>query len=397
MENTRTILHLDLDAFFCAVEEQRDPRLSGIPFAVGGRPEGRGVVSSCSYAARVFGVHSAMPMAQAVKICPGLVVVSPHFSAYREASQKVMAKLQGISSLLEQISIDEAFLDISRNPTSVGTLAVQVQECIRKDLDLPNSLGIARNKLVAKIATEVGKHNALKGSPPNAITIVPSGTEMKFLAPLPVKMLWGVGPKTAARLAEIQVTTIGDLASTPEIDLVQRFGKNGYDLSQRARGIDNRPITTEHEAKSISQEVTFPKDVQDSAVLIQTLESHSQNIAHQLQKQGLTARTIKIKLRWPDFTTLTRQITLGQSTNDGDIIIKHVLELFANLWSHGRAVRLLGVGTSGFDSPHRQIGLWDVDWESERKIQDLLTEVHQKFGEDLLTRGIPPDPRQKKS
>ena len=397
MENTCTILHLDLDAFFCAVEEQRDPRLSGIPFAVGGRPEGRGVVSSCSYAARVFGVHSAMPMAQAVKICPGLVVVSPHFSAYREASQKVMAKLQGISSLLEQISIDEAFLDISRNPTSVGTLAVQVQECIRKDLDLPNSLGIARNKLVAKIATEVGKHNALKGSPPNAITIVPSGTEMKFLAPLPVKMLWGVGPKTAARLAEIQVTTIGDLASTPEIDLVQRFGKNGYDLSQRARGIDNRPITTEHETKSISQEVTFPKDVQDSAVLIQTLESHSQNIAHQLQKQGLTARTIKIKLRWPDFTTLTRQITLGQSTNDGDIIIKHVLELFANLWSHGRAVRLLGVGTSGFDSPHRQIGLWDVDWESERKIQDLFTEVHQKFGEDLLTRGIPPDPRQKKS
>ena len=397
MENTCTILHLDLDAFFCAVEEQRDPRLSGIPFAVGGRPEGRGVVSSCSYAARVFGVHSAMPMAQAVKICPGLVVVSPHFSAYREASQKVMAILQGISSLLEQISIDEAFLDISRNPTSVGTLAVQVQECIRKDLDLPNSLGIARNKLVAKIATEVGKHNALKGSPPNAITIVPSGTEMKFLAPLPVKMLWGVGPKNAARLAEIQVTTIGDLARTPEIDLVQRFGKNGYDLSQRARGIDNRPITTEHETKSISQEVTFPKDVQDSAVLIQTLESHSQNIAHQLQKQGLTARTIKIKLRWPDFTTLTRQITLGQSTNDGDIIIKHVLELFANLWSHGRAVRLLGVGTSGFDSPHRQIGLWDVDWESERKIQDLFTEVHQKFGEDLLTRGIPPDPRQKKS
>jgi DNA polymerase-4 len=224
--------------------------------------------------------------------------------------------------------------------------------------------------------------------PPNAITIVPPGSESDFLAPLPVEMLWGVGPKTAAKLAGIGVKFIGELAQRSNIELIKLYGKNGYDLGQRARGIDNRPIITEHEAKSISQEVTYARDIRDEAKLHETLSKHSQHIAQQLQKQGLTARTVKLKLRWPDFATLTRQTTLSQPTTSGDVIAQAALELFKNVWVQGKAVRLLGVGVSGLDSPPTQIGLWDIDWEKEYKIQDLLAEVHDRYGQDALRRGV---------
>jgi DNA polymerase-4 len=388
MSASRRIIHLDLDAFFCAVEEQLNPTLRGVPFAVGGRPEDRGVVSSCSYPARAFGVHSAMPMRQAVKACADLVIVSSHFHDYREASRKVMKRLTSLTDLVEQISIDEAFLDVTEVPGPIEDLARQLQNGINQDFGLPNSLGVATNKLVAKIATDVGKRGSTKGTPPNAITIVPPGTEADFLAALPVEMLWGVGPKTAAKLAEIGVKLIGELAQIPDIELIRRYGKNGYDLGQRAKGIDNSPITTEHETKSISQEVTYARDVRDETRLHQTLNRQSEFIAQQLQKQGLTARTVKLKLRWPNFTTLTRQTTLRQPTTDGNTIAQAALELFKSVWAGGRAVRLLGVGVSGLDSPPKQIGLWDVDWEKEYKIQDLLAEVHDRFGEDALRRGV---------
>jgi DNA polymerase-4 len=387
MSKNRWIIHLDLDAFYCAVEEQLNPNLRGIPFAVGGRPEGRGVVASCSYAARAYGIRSAMPMARAVKICPDLVVVSSHFPAYREASHNVMKRLRDLTPLVEQISIDEAFLDVTDIPGPVERKARDLRDGIRKELGLPNSLGAATNKLVAKIATNVGKMESKKGTPPNAITIVPPGTEAKFLAPLPVEMLWGVGPKTAEKLAEMNVQKIGELAQLPEINLMRRFGKNGYDLVQRAKGIDNRPISTEHEAKSISQEVTFARDVRDEAKLQGTLENQSHHVARQLGKQGLTARTVKIKLRWPDFTTLTRQTTFSQPTDDGEVVAKAALKMFKDLWAPGRAVRLLGVGVSGLDAPPKQIGLWDEDWQKEQKIQDILAEVHERFGNDALRRG----------
>jgi DNA polymerase-4 len=388
MAETRNIIHLDLDAFFCAVEEQRGPHLLGTPFAVGGKPEGRGVVSSCSYAARVFGVRSAMPMAHAVRLCPDIKIVSPHYQAYQDASRAVMKILRGYTHLVEQISIDEAFLDVTDIPRPASELARELQGTIIDKLGLPNSLGVAGNKLVAKIATDYGKKNAEKGVPPNSITIVPYGKEAEFLAPMPVEMLWGVGPKTAAKLNDIGVQTIGDLARQSEVDLIRRFGKSGYELAQRAKGIDNSPIVTEHEAKSISQEVTYPQDIRDEKRLVETIEKQSGHIARQLQKGGLTARTVKIKVRWPDFTTLTRQTTLVQPTDDSSVIADTALKLFKAVWVHPKAVRLLGVGVSGLDSPPRQIGLWDRDWEKERKIQDLLAHVHEKFGEDSLSRGI---------
>ena len=227
----RKIIHLDLDAFYCAVEEQRDPSLSGKPFAVGGRPEERGVVSSCSYAARRIGVRSAMPMARALKLCPKLRIVSPHYHAYEQTSQRVMQYLHQCTPLVEQISIDEAFLDVSELPESAENLARQLQADIRKNLNLPCSIGVATNKLVAKIATDAGKAAAQSGAAPNAITIVPPGHEQEFLAPLPVQALWGVGPKTAQRLAELGVLTIGELASYPSAELVRLFGKSGHQLS----------------------------------------------------------------------------------------------------------------------------------------------------------------------
>jgi len=329
-----------------------------------------------------------MPMARALKVCPELMVVSSHFREYHEASRKVMQILRGLTDLVEQISIDEAFLDVTDLSRSAEDLARELQTEILQTLGLPNSLGVAGNKLVAKIANDYGKSTSKKGIPPNAITIVPPGTEAEFLAPLAVEMLWGVGPKTAEKLAGIGIHKIGELAGHSEVDLLRRFGKHGFDLSRRAKGIDNRPIVTEHEAKSISKEVTYPQDVRDEAVLRQTLGKQSENIARQLEKKGLTARTVKIKIRWPDFTTFTRQITLGQPTAESKTINQAALKLFKNVWRRGRAVRLLGVGVSGLESPPVQIGLWDVDWEKEYKIQDILAEVQEKFGGQSLRRGL---------
>jgi DNA polymerase-4 len=329
-------------------------------------------------------------MARAVKACPKLVIVSSHFGNYREASQKVMERLWDLSDLVEQISIDEAFVDITDNPKPVDRLAKELQDEIRQELGLPNSLGVATNKLVAKIANDYGKKTGKKGIPPNAITIIQPGTEAEFLAPLAVEMLWGVGPKTAERLAELGIQKIGDLAQHPEIDLLRRYGKHGYDLSQRAKGIDNRPIVTEYETKSISQEVTYPRDINNETALIKTIEKQANHIAKQLDKKGLTARTVKIKLRWPDFTTLTRQMTLGQPTAEEKNIHNAALKLFKSVWSTGKKVRLLGVGVSGLESPPVQIGLWDVEWEVEYKIQNILLEVQEKFGRDIISRGITP-------
>ncbi|MBE9523474.1 MAG: DNA polymerase IV [Chloroflexi bacterium] len=389
ISTTRQIIHLDLDAFYCAVEEQLDPSLRGKPFAVGGRPDGRGVVSSCSYAARAYGVHSAMPSSQAVRICPDLIMVSSHFQAYGEASKKVMTKLREITEQVEQISIDEAFLDVSDLPHDLLTLARRLQDEIYDELHLPCSLGIASNKLVAKIANDVGKASAKGKLSPMALTIVPSGDEAQFLAPLPVEMLWGVGPKTAQKLATINIDTIGDLAAHDEIDLIRRYGKIGHDLSQRAKGIDQRSIVVQRDAKSISQEITFSKDTRDGEKLRQTLTKQALKIAKQLHKKDITARTVKIKVRWPDFNTITRQKTLPKPTNEGEIIATNAVQLFEIVWQTGKAVRLLGVGVSGFENPAQQIGLWDVDWEKEHRLQNTMAKLRDKFGDAVLSRGLP--------
>lgn len=390
----RTILHMDLDAFFCAVEETRNPDLRGKAFAVGGRPEERGVVASCSYAARRLGIRSAMPMAKAVRLCPGLIVIPSRHRHYSDVSRQVMQRLHDLTPLVEQISIDEAFLDISDIPEPPETTARKLQTRIREELHLPCSIGIASNKLMAKIATEVGKSLALreikaKGEvkPPNALTIVPGGEETAFLAPLPADMLWGVGPKTSARLTELGIYTIGDLARWPEAELIRLFGENGRDLARHSRGIDDRPLATEHETKSISQEITFSKDVREEATLEKTLREMSAEVAAQLRENNLAGKTIKLKIRWPDFTTLTRQTTLNSPTDLDEEIEKTALELMKSVRKPNQAVRLIGVGVTGLGHPVRQLSLWDVSSERERKLQQVLEELQEKYGKHVIKRG----------
>jgi len=390
----RKILHLDLDAFFCAVEEQRDESLRGKPFAVGGQPDQRGVVASCSYAARKCGVRSAMPMGRALRLCPDLLIVSGHYSAYREASRKVMDILRQRTPLIEQVSIDEAFLDLSDLPEPVETLARHIQAEINTKLKLACSIGAAANKLVAKIATDAGKAASLKSSgtphPPNAITVVPPGEEAAFLVPLPAQALWGVGPKTAERLAELGIHTIGDLASLPQADLVRRFGKHGAELSRHARGMDDSPIITEHEAKSISNETTFTKDVKDPEQLRKTLRQLSEGVGCQLRKSGLRGRTVKLKLRWSDFTTLTRQTTLPEPSDLNEQIYTAALGLFEQTWKPTRPVRLLGVGVSHFEAPPaRQLSLWDAAPTADRqRLQQALDELQERYGKNAIRRGV---------
>ncbi len=384
----RTILHLDLDAFYCSVEEIQNPALRGKPFAVGGKPDERGVVASCSYAARALGIRSAMPMSRAVQMCRQLIIVPGRHRLYGEYSEKVMEKLRNLTPLVEQISIDEAFLDISDIRDSATRIALDLQAAIKNELHLPSSIGIASNKLVAKIATEVGKKSSKKkNEPPFGFTIVPAGDEAKFLAPLPADMLWGVGPKTSARLTELGIHTIGDIASWPENEMSRLFGENGRELWRHAQGIDNRPIVTEYETKSISQETTYNVDVRDEKILEKTLREQSTEVAKQLRKNDLAGRTVKLKIRWSDFTTLSRQTTLPTSTDSDDEIFHAAVKLMKAVRKPNQAVRLIGVGVSGIGAPVRQLSLWDAGSEKSRKLQEVVDKLQEKYGNDVIHRG----------
>ena len=277
MAEQRAIVHLDLDAFFAAVEVLEDPSLAGKPVVVGGRPEDRGVVSSASYEARQFGVRSAMPTYRALALCPHAVLRPPRHDVYRPYSRRVMAVLNAASALVEQTSIDEAYVDLTAQVTTWGDaagIARDLQRQVRDEVGLSASLGVASNKLVAKVASDYDK--------PGGLTVVRPGKEAAFLAPLPVRVLWGVGPVTAARLAEIGVETVGDLAAADSTELARRFGAHGADMTSRARGVDNRQVVTGHEVKSVSQERTFRHDLVRADDVHRHLWSLSQGVAHRL-------------------------------------------------------------------------------------------------------------------
>lgn len=384
----RKILHMDLDAFFCSVEELRDPTLKGKPFAVGGPSGKRGVISTASYAARKFGVHSALPTAMAMRLCPDLILVSSWHSDYKEASNRVMAIVNDLTPLVEPLSIDEAFMDVSDMSETPLQIARKLQSRINIETKLPCSIGGATNKLVAKIANDFGKHNHREPTPPNAITIVEPGKEADFLAPLPINALWGVGPKTEERLHKMGIRTIGNLASFSLDDMVRLFGKSGFDLSERARGIDSRPVEVESTAKSISQEVTFEKDVSDKESLEQTIKRLSAQVGSQLRKQGFTARTIRIKIRWANFETHTRQISIVKPTDHDSVLTNAALELFRNIWPMGKPVRLIGVGTSQLSNEPVQLSLLDSNSDKEGRLLRSVDELRERFGEKIVVRGF---------
>ncbi len=351
-ERPRAIIHLDLDAFYAAVETLENPDLATRPLIIGGQPGERGVVMTASYAARAFGVHSGSPVSRALKLCPQAIVLPPRHRLYRDYSRRVMAILRQASPLVEQLSIDEAYVDQTEGVAAweeAVASARGIQAQVEGEVGLSASLGVASNKLLAKVASDQDK--------PGGLTVVRPGEGAAFLAPLSVRVLWGIGPVTARKLAEMEVTTVGQLAGVSQDTLRARFGRHGASMARQARGIDERPVVTEREAKSVSQETTFSHDLRDAQALRQHLWRLSKGVARRLQRAELAAGTVTLKLRYADFSTLTRQTTLDVPTDDEREIYRAALALLRRAWQRGRPVRLLGVTGRGLCPPGGQLRL----------------------------------------
>ena len=339
----RHIIHADLDAFYAAVEQLDNPDLRGKPVMVGGSPESRGVVATASYEARIFGVHSAMPMATAVRQCPQGIIVKPRFDRYREMSRQVMDIFHQLTDQVEPLSLDEAYLDITgevedgRLPLGV---AIELKRQVKDATGLNVSIGVGTSKSVAKIASDLEK--------PDGLVVVAPGDEQGFLSPLPVGKLWGIGPKTAEILYSDGIHTIGDLAQQPDEWFARRFGKRALNIRAKALGQDEDPVKTERTPKSISAETTFPEDIADPEELRGVLNRLALNVSSHLERKEVKGRTITVKLRLSDFTTLTRQITLSTGTSLEETISETGWKLLSAELTPGRSLRLLGVGMSGF-------------------------------------------------
>jgi DNA polymerase-4 len=342
---SRLLLHADLDAFFASVEQLDNPSLRGRPVVVGGSAESRGVVAAASYEARAFGVHSAQPMRTALVRCPGAVRVSPRFGRYREISEQVMAIFRSWTPLVEPLSLDEAYLDLSEYlggmpPDTVREAAAQIKREVREATGLTVSVGAGTTKSVAKIASDLKK--------PDGLVVVPPGAERVFLAPLPAGKLWGVGPKAQERLQRIGVRTIGDIAALDGRWLEVRFGKWGQMLHELALGIDPRPVTPERETKSVSVETTFAEDIWDPVQIDECLTELAGQVCHRLRRHDLRGRTVTLKLRDAQFETHTRQRTLPAATDVDSVVLDAARRLLAPELTPGRRLRLLGIGLSGF-------------------------------------------------
>ena len=340
---SRHILHADFDAFYASVEQREDPSLRGRPVVVGGAPESRGVVASASYEARRFGIHSAMPMRTALQRCPQAVRVDGRFALYGDVSRRVMDIFREITPLVEGLSLDEAFLDVSDVVTSElppSEIAARLKQRVKEELGLTISVGVATNKAVAKIASDMDK--------PDGLTVVLRGEERRFLAPLAVDKLWGVGPKTAERLRAEGVSTVADLAARDEEWLRGAFGRTGAHMKRLALGRDDSAVNVERQRKSVSAETTLARDSGDPEALHDLVRRLSERVGRHLVRNELHAKTVRLKLRLSDFTTFTRQATLEVPVGAPEDIVKPAGELLTRELEPGRLFRLVGVGVSGF-------------------------------------------------
>jgi DNA polymerase-4 len=376
----RTILHVDLDAFFAAVEQRDRPELRGKPVIVGGGgPNQRGVVSTASYEARKFGVHSAMPLRTAGRLCPQGIFLPVDGAKYLSVSRDVTAVLRRFTPLVEPISIDEAFLDVTGSRRLFGdgeSIARQIKAAVHDEVGLTISVGVARTKLVAKIASDLRK--------PDGLVVVPPGDEATFLEPLPISRLWGVGAKSAAVLAEYGVKTIGDLAALPPDLLIRRFGKHGASLVDRARGLDADPVGGRDPAKSIGHEHTFDVDTSDREVIERTLLGMAEGVAGRLRDSHVRASTVTVKIRDSSFRTITRQRTLPEATDLTEPIFRTALDL-ARPEVRGLRIRLLGVTASGLGE-REQLSLFAADDPRRRRVVEAEDLVRHRFGERAITR-----------
>jgi DNA polymerase-4 len=376
----RTILHVDLDAFFAAVEQRDDPKLRGKPVIVGGGgPDRRGVVSAASYEARAFGVRSAMPLRTAGRLCPDGIFLPVDGARYSAVSKQVMAVLRRFTPLVEPISIDEAFLDVTGSRRLFGDgaeIGRRVKAAIRDEVGLTASVGVATTKLVAKIASDLRK--------PDGLVVVEPGDEAAFLAPLPITRLWGVGERTATALRDFGVRTIGDLAALPPDALVRRFGRHGASLVGRARGVDSDPVAGRADAKSIGHEHTFDVDTSDRETIERTLLAMADGVAERLRDSRVRASTISVKIRDSSFRTITRQRTLPEPTDLTESIFRVALDL-ARPEVKGLRIRLLGVTASGLDDPD-QLAMFAPDEPRRRRAIEAADRVRHRYGERSITR-----------
>ena len=373
----RTIIHADLDAYYASVEVLDNPSLRGLPVIVGGRPDDRGVVSAASYEARRFGVHSAMPLRTAARLCPQGVFLPGRFERYAEVSLQVMRIFDTFTPLVEPISLDEAFLDVTGAPAGDGrTIGQAIKDRIQTDVGLVVSVGVATNKLVAKVASDLRK--------PDALVVVEPGDEAAFLAPLPVSRLWGVGPRVRQALADYGVTTIGQLAGVPEATLRRRFGRHGIELGHRARGTDPSPVVPGHAPKSIGHEHTFNTDVTERTGLEGTLLWLSESVAGRLRRHQMAAGGVQLKLRYEGFETLTRQATLPHPTTDARVLLEVTHRLLDRTLQPGRAVRLIGITAIALVDA-QQLTLFG-DGQRVQRLAEATDAVREKFGDRAITR-----------
>lgn len=377
----RAIAHVDMDAFFASVEVRDDPTLRGKPVLVGGAGK-RGVVAAASYEARAFGCHSAQPMAIALRKCPQAIVLPSRFDAYVEASAAVFGVFERFSPLVEALSIDEAFIDLSGTERLLGpprAAAAAIVRGVYDETQLTCSVGLSTAKFIAKVASAMNK--------PNGLTEVLPGDELAFLRPLPIAKLWGVGPKAEARLSERGIKTVGDLSAVPEATLRQWFGEHGTHLYRLSHAVDPREVTPGWERKSLSHEDTFAEDVFGAEAIKRKLLSEATRVADRLVQKGLRGRLVRLKIRDGDFKTETRQRVLPSATRDAKLIYAVVCELLDKVSLDGRGFRLTGVGVGQLerdDEPGQLSLLSEVMPDTGDVLQTVMSKVRARFGHEAL-------------
>ena len=379
------IIHVDMDAFYASVEQRDRPELVGKPVIVGGTSTGRGVVCAASYEAREFGVRSAMPTSQAVKLCPGGIFIKPRMHHYAAISRTIRSIFERYTSLIEPISLDEAFLDVTGSLRLFGTaedIARKIKFDIKNETRLNASAGIAPNKYLAKLASDLDK--------PDGFVIVPTDDIQRFLDPLAISRVWGVGKQCLKKFNEIGAKTIGDLRKIPVESLKQIFGINGEHFFDLARGIDNRKVVPDRDAKSISHESTFHTDIVDRETLEAWLIYLLEMVCRRMRSYQIFGRTVQLKIRFSDFRTITRAATLSQPTNTTREIKKTATSLLCqNLEQNGTPVRLLGVGVTNLEKEAlRQTLLFDeVEHQRDQRLDDSIDRIRERFGNDSVKSG----------
>jgi DNA polymerase-4 len=379
----RRIIHIDLDAFFVSVEQRENPQLKGKPVVVGGRPQGRGVVASASYEARAFGLHAGMPLTTASRLCPQAIFIEGSFPKYREASQRFMSILADFSPFIEPLGLDEAYLDVTGFESIYGSIhqmAVKLKQRIKAELGLSASVGIARGKIVAKVASELSK--------PDGLLEVADGKERSFLAPLPVAKLPGIGRKTGQKLNALGISTIGELSSKPLDALKSHFGASGEVLHLFANGIDDREVEPPTPAKQISRETTFGKDTRDRAFLKATLRYLGERVGADLRQQGKQARCVTLKLRYADFTTITRRRTLSPTFDSDQTIFDTGVKLLnKELSQEKQPVRLIGIGVAELVESGSQLDMLDPSARRQEQLNRAIDRIRTKYGFTAIQTG----------